>query len=278
MYSLLVSAINPTRFEKDIADLYRELGSHVRHDVSLAGSQIDVIVTERTESGSWITRIVECKAYGSPVGVHAIRIFALTSQLLRERHLADVATIVSEHGFTRPARDAAAEFGIELLEVADLRARVADRHQNVVGPHNFPPVTPMPPTEADSHPEPKAFVAMPFTPQFDDVFLFGILPAAEEVGVTAQRADEILESVEIIQTIRDRIQTSQMVIADTTEINANVFYELGFADGLAKPILLIAQESTVLPFDLSGRKHLLYKSINQLRASLPAWLRSAMNT
>lgn len=96
--------------------------------------------------------------------------------------------------------------------------------------------------------------------------------------MTAQRADEILESVEIIQTIRDRIQTSQMVIADTTEINANVFYELGFADGLAKPILLIAQESTVLPFDLSGRKHLLYKSINQLRASLPAWLRSAMNT
>src|SRR4051794_1442653 len=114
---------DPYKFERDVADLYRSLGADVRLDVSLAGNQIDVVVTERTPSGSTVTRLVECKAYARPVGVHQVRIFPLTAGLRRELHPPGVGARVAANGFTREARTAAEEFNIELLEVADLEAR-----------------------------------------------------------------------------------------------------------------------------------------------------------
>ena len=76
---------NANQFEWQIADLYRRIGCEVRHDVSLAGNQIDVVVTETSPSGTTLTRAVECKAYQRPVGIDAVRIFALTVELLRGR-------------------------------------------------------------------------------------------------------------------------------------------------------------------------------------------------
>lgn len=263
---------DPYKFERDVADLYRSLGADVRLDVSVAGSQIDIVVVERTSSGSTITRLVECKAYARPVGVHQVRIFALTSNLLRDRRLADMATMVSAKGFTREARTTAEEFNIELLEVADLQARAG-------GADGTAPTLPSPPRSRGTEPaadgvesrdeQLRVFVAIPFTPRYDDVHILGITAAAQDTGgVAVERADENLDSSEIIDYIKSRIADCDLVLADTTETNPNVYYELGYADGLGKEVLLIAETNTQLPFDLRGRNHLLYENIRELRAKL----------
>jgi hypothetical protein len=265
-----MTRLNANEFEREVADLYRGLGAEVRHDVTIAGSQIDILATETTASGSPIKRLIECKAYSSQVGIDAVRSFIGTARLLRERHLADVATIVSASGFSRPARDAAEEFGIELLEVADLRQR-ADRAPLVEKPPPAP-VSEAPDAEVTDS-SIRAFVALPFTARFDDVYLYGIRSAAEEAGISVERADDVLKSVEIIAYVRERIQSCDLLIADTSESNPNVFYELGYADGLGKPVVLIAEKETATPFDVRGRRHLLYDGIRDLEARLPHFLR-----
>lgn len=254
-------------FEREVADLYRALGADVQADVPLAGNRIDIVVTERTPSGASQRRIVECKAYSRPVPRQPVmQLFAL-SNLLRSRGMADAATLVASNGFTASARETASQLGIDLLEVSDLRARV-DERSSVRAPVG-PPPTVEPPREV----VPVAFVAMPFTPRFDDVYLYGISSAAERAGMLVERVDDGLDSEEVIADIKRRIQNSSMVIVDTTEPNANVFYELGYADGLGKRVILIANAEADLPFDLRGRRHLLYRNIKDLEDRLVEFLR-----
>lgn len=51
-----------------------------------------------------------------------------------------------------------------------------------------------------------------------------------------------------------------MVIAEITPVNANVYYELGYADAIGKPTILLADRQQVdrLPFDLSGFRCIFY--------------------
>jgi hypothetical protein len=263
--------MDPYQFERDVGDLYRALGTEVQHDVMLAGIQIDLLVKESTSSGSRVTRLVECKAYASRVGLQPVRNFAMTSVLLRDRRLAEAATMVSTNGFTAQARLAADEFGIELLELSDLQARTEKRdiapRENTGGDAEASPSEPCANRNEDR--PAKAFVALPFTPQYDDIYLLGIRAAAEVVGVSVERADDnLVGSSDIVEYIKARIVGSDFVIADTTEQNPNVFYELGFSDGKEKPTFLIAATSTELPFDLRGRNHLLYENIGALRDGL----------
>jgi len=56
-------------FERSVAAAYRTLGAQVKHDVSIAGNQLDLLVLERTPSGSGVRIAVECKVYGRPVAL-----------------------------------------------------------------------------------------------------------------------------------------------------------------------------------------------------------------
>ncbi|MBI2557058.1 MAG: restriction endonuclease [Planctomycetes bacterium] len=106
--------------ERQVTTIYRALGAEVKHDVALAGNQIDIIVRERTPSGTFVTTAIECKAYSKPVGVEIINSFGTLVYLLKQRNLIDRAILVAPSGFTRHAREAAQIHDIELLELADL--------------------------------------------------------------------------------------------------------------------------------------------------------------
>ena len=49
-------------------------------------------------------------------------------------------------------------------------------------------------------------------------------------------------------------------MADVTEQKANVFYELGFADGIGKEVILVAQKGSDLPFDINDVPVLFWES------------------
>ena len=51
---------------------------------------------------------------------------------------------------------------------------------------------------------------------------------------------------------------SRAVIADCTTRNPNVFYEIGMAQTVGKPVLLITQDESDVPFDLRHLRYIKY--------------------
>jgi len=72
------------------------------------------------------------------------------------------------------------------------------------------------------------------------------------------RADEILGSRPIMEDVRQYIAEADLVIADLTASNANVYYELGIAQELNKPCVIIAHEDEKIPFDVSHLRYIRY--------------------
>ena len=56
-------------FERKVAAIFRALGANVEHDVSLAGTQIDILVSEKIPSGSLIKSAIECKYILNPLAL-----------------------------------------------------------------------------------------------------------------------------------------------------------------------------------------------------------------
>ncbi|MEV4508315.1 hypothetical protein AB0K00_05085 [Dactylosporangium sp. NPDC049525] len=107
---------------------------------------------------------------------------------------------------------------------------------------------------------PTAFMIMPFGP--DDlqiVYEDFIKPVVEsKCGFECVRGDDMFGSNVVMADVLAAIQKARVVIADLTERNPNVFYEVGIAHALDVPVLLISQSLDDIPFDLRHRRVLIY--------------------
>jgi hypothetical protein len=105
------------------------------------------------------------------------------------------------------------------------------------------------------------FVVMPFSSdELNIVYEDFVHPAIEsECGLRCERGDDLFGSDVIMDNIQRNIERARLVIADLTGRNANVFYEVGIAHTLKKPVLLLAQSISDVPFDLRHRRVLLYE-------------------
>jgi hypothetical protein len=106
------------------------------------------------------------------------------------------------------------------------------------------------------------FALMPFDKKFNRVYAKYIKP----IFISAwqcKRADEIYETREIINLIWEQILRADLIIADLTGRNPNVFYELGYAHALGKNTVLITQSINDVPFDLRHRQLVEYSSTPQ---------------
>lgn len=104
-----------------------------------------------------------------------------------------------------------------------------------------------------------AFVMMQFS-GFEELYTDVIEPLTKEFGFRPYRADQVYGPGNILEDIVRGIETAQIVIAEITPINANVFYEVGYAHALKKQTILLAENGTKLPFDLSGFRCLFYEN------------------
>lgn len=124
---------------------------------------------------------------------------------------------------------------------------------------------------------PYVFVLMPFSKDFDDVYRLGIKATAEEVGLRAERVDEQLYSESMLERIYQQIGTADIIVADMTGQNPNVFYEVGYAHAKGKLCILLTQNASDIPFDLKQHRHIVYGgSIAGLKESLGANLHWAV--
>ncbi|MGB3633795.1 MAG: nucleoside 2-deoxyribosyltransferase [Rubrobacteraceae bacterium] len=117
-----------------------------------------------------------------------------------------------------------------------------------------------------------AFILMPFDIGFEPIYSELIKPALEEAGFNVHRADSTLDQQNILRTIVHSIDNADLVIAELTTSNPNVFYELGIAHGLRKPVVLLSQELEQVPFDLRSYKIVTYSThfdeVHKLKDSL----------
>lgn len=107
----------------------------------------------------------------------------------------------------------------------------------------------------------KCFIIMPFGQEdLDIVYEYYSLPVLEEkCQLECERGDDVFGSNVIMDDISNSIQEADVILADLTQKNPNVFYEVGIAHTLAKPVLLISQSIDDVPFDLRHRRVLLYE-------------------
>ena len=73
------------------------------------------------------------------------------------------------------------------------------------------------------------------------------------------RADFISSTGSINRTVLQHIYNADVVLADLTDLNPNVFYELGVRHSLRNGTILLALKGTKLPFDIGDMKVVFYE-------------------
>jgi tetratricopeptide repeat protein len=131
----------------------------------------------------------------------------------------------------------------------------------------------------------RAFIVRPFRPangiDFEAVERDLIDPALKALGIEGRTTGEIVEAGNIRDDMFQRLLTSDVVVADISIHNANVFYELGIRHALrAQRTFLIYGGGADIPFDLKTDRYLKYDparpgaSLDALIAGLKATIAS----
>jgi hypothetical protein len=104
---------------------------------------------------------------------------------------------------------------------------------------------------------PTIFVSMPFSDNFNRVFSI-ISESAKKLGLTTLRIDQKTGATSIVDEIQQELRNSKIVVADITGNNPNVLNEIGRAQMLDKPLILLSQDNpTDAPFNIRGLR--IYK-------------------
>ncbi len=92
------------------------------------------------------------------------------------------------------------------------------------------------------------FVLMPFDTKF--TIVWDTIQEALDGLMVCKRADDITLEQSILERILNGIRAAELIIADLSGRNPNVFYELGIAHVQTKSVLLIVRNINDVPFDL----------------------------
>ncbi|HZD83891.1 MAG TPA: hypothetical protein VE076_13545, partial [Nitrososphaeraceae archaeon] len=95
---------------------------------------------------------------------------------------------------------------------------------------------------------------------FDAIYQDLIAPAIKDSGLEPLRADEEMTGGIIHKPMFERLILCEYAVADLTNANANVFYELGVRHAVRpwSTVLLYAKESGQLPFDVAPLRAMAY--------------------
>lgn len=277
----MVNNLNPSSrnayaLTRAVAAIYRTLGAEVQEDVSLAGSSIDLLVTLPGSKGKAIRCAVECKGYSKLVGLTTVRAFDALIVLLRQRMLVDRAILVATKGFTEVAQRFGRTHDLELVRLADLQNRLRGREDEVLG-HVDTGFAAEAKSISLKPTNKRVFVVMPFAKKFDDLYVIGIREVAEKLGLSVERADDVEHNNQVLEVIQQKISDYELVVADISSPNPNVFYEVGYAHAKRTPTILLSLNGERPPFDLQSFNQIVYESLVDLRDKLEKRIRSTLN-
>ena len=103
------------------------------------------------------------------------------------------------------------------------------------------------------------FVMQPFAGALGGYYETIFKPAITQAGLTPLRADaDIFATGKIMDQIWRGINDATVLVAELTSKNPNVFYELGLAHALRKPVVLVSSNEEDVPFDLRHIRVIVY--------------------
>lgn len=100
----------------------------------------------------------------------------------------------------------------------------------------------------------------------------------QELGYECDRVSEESAGERILPDILTRLERVAFAIVDLTELRPNVFYELGYADGLRKKVVVTAKEGTELPFDVKDIPTIFWDGQRKLRDDLRKRVEAVVKT
>jgi hypothetical protein len=125
---------------------------------------------------------------------------------------------------------------------------------------------------------PEAFVIMPFSEKwsdnvYDNLFVKGIKGA----GLSVVRGDVVPRIGNLNDNVWQCITQAGVIVADVSVRNPNVYYEMGLATALGKPVFVFKQRTVQLPADFGGIHCYHYDLVNlaagarELTTALQTW-------
>lgn len=110
-----------------------------------------------------------------------------------------------------------------------------------------------------------AFLIMPFKDELQPTF-DTLKSLCEDLNIDLARGDTIFKDGLIINQIYEAIQSANIVLADFSENNPNVMYEIGYSHAFKKPTILLIKEEyfKTVPFDISAFRYVKYVDNDEL--------------
>lgn len=117
----------------------------------------------------------------------------------------------------------------------------------------------------------------------DGVLDFIVGRAADELGLSAVRADKIAEPGQITLQVVEHVLGARAAVVDLTDLNPNVFYELAIRHTARLPVALIAEKDCTLPFDIAQMRTIFFDhtdlhSADACRRQIVDHLREALDS
>jgi hypothetical protein len=79
-----------------------------------------------------------------------------------------------------------------------------------------------------------------------------VFPAMQANGINLQQIVRVFGSESFLDQVYDSVQSAEIIVADVSDANADLMYVLGLCHGLRRCPILIATQTTELPFNLDA--------------------------
>ena len=89
---------------------------------------------------------------------------------------------------------------------------------------------------------PLCFVVMPFRSELNYFYLYIRRHLQDKYRIRVERGDTHIMTKALMDKIREQIIDASVVIGDVTGSTANVFFELGIAHAIGRPIIFLTQD------------------------------------
>jgi hypothetical protein len=122
----------------------------------------------------------------------------------------------------------------------------------------------------DSNTSKQVFVAMNFSPEFNDLYLNGIECAISKAGLTPLRIDKTEHTNRIDDEILRQISSSKMIVAEFTNQTPGVYFEAGYALAQGKKVIWVCRRDQMerLHFDIRQYNCIFWESHDELAGKL----------